>query len=168
MSGYNRPSHTAVIPKPTTIDDRQAITDTTLRIGAIMAEANKRLFKLQTEAAYAAFADNVKDINTLLNAALSPAALTEWPRLYQESAQKTVDVTRSWFESLSQTQAELSTLLGKPFASHSVEARNIRDQFTKSVTDARSAAEVQVKDLLAKAVGSPDEVQPTKKLDWPR
>ena len=137
--------------------------DTVLRIAAIMTEANKRLFRLQSEAAYAAFADNLKDIDALHNAAKSPAALIEWPRLYQESSQKMVDVTRSWLESLSQTQAELSNFLGEPFASHSVEAQNIRDQFTKSVTDARGAAEAQIGDLLAKAVGSGNEAQPAKK-----
>jgi phasin family protein len=155
--------HTSVSPKQTTVDSQRRIMDTAKRVAAIMTEANKRLFKLQTEAAYAAFADNLKDIDALHNAAKSPAALTEWLRLYQESAQKMVDVTRSWFEILSQTQAELSKLLGKPFASQNVEAQNIRDQFTKSVTDARSAAEAQVKDFLAKAVVSAREAQPAKK-----
>ena len=163
MSSHNRPTYTPGSPKRTTVDDRQAIMNTVLRIAAIMTEANKRLFKLQSEAAYAAFADNVKDIDALHNAAKSPAALAEWLRLYQESAQKMVDVTRSWFEILSQTQAELSKLLGKPFASQNVEAQNIRDQFTKAVTDARNGAEAQVKDFLAKSVGSASEAQPAKK-----
>ena len=74
-----------------------------------------------------------------------------------------VDVTRSWFEILSQTQAELSKLLGKPFASQNGEAQNIRDQFTKAVTDARNTAEAQVKDFLAKAVVSASEAQVAKK-----
>ena len=137
--------------------------DTALRIAAIMTEANERLFRLQSEAVNAAFADNSKHIKALLNTTDSPAALLQWPTLYQESAQKMVDVTRSWLESLSQTQAELSKFLGEPFASHSVEAQNIRDQFTKSVTDARGAAEAQIGDLLAKAVGSGNEAQPAKK-----
>ena len=136
--------------------------DTALRIAAIMTEANERLFKLP-EAAYAAFADNSKHIKALLNTTESPAALMQWPSLYQESAQKMVDVTRSWFEIASQTQAELGKLLGEPFASYNVEAQNIRDQFTKTITDARSAAEAQVKDFLAKAVASASDGQPTKK-----
>ena len=163
MSSYNRPSPTPVGPTQTTVDSQRPIMDTALRVAAIMTEANERLFKLQTEAVYAAFADNLKDIEALLNVAKSPAALTEWLRLYQESAQKMVDVTRSWFEILSQTQSELSKLLGKPFASHNVEAQNIRDQFAKAVTDARNTAEAQVKDFLARAVVSASEGQPTKK-----
>ncbi len=151
--------HTSVSPKQATVDGRQRIMHTAMRIAALMTDANKRLFKLQTEAAYAAFADNLKDINALLNAAKSPAVLTEWPRFFQESAQKMVDVTRSWFEILSQTQAELSKLLGKPFASHNVEAQNIRDQFAKAVTDARNIAEAQVKHFLAKTLVSASEAQ---------
>jgi hypothetical protein len=98
-----------------------------------------------------------------MNTARSPAALTEWPSLYQERAQKQVDVMRSWFEILSQTQTELSKLLGNPFASNNVEAQNYFDQFTKAITDARSTAEAQMKDFLAKAVGSAGEGQPATK-----
>ena len=117
--------HTSVSPKQTTVDSRQRIMDTAKRVAAIMTEANKRLFKLQTEAAYAAFADNLKDIDALHNAAKSPAALTEWLRLYQESAQKMVDLTRSWFDIASQTQAELGKLLGEPFAPFNVRGAEV-------------------------------------------
>jgi phasin family protein len=134
-----------------------------MRIAEIMTEANRRLFRLQSEAANAAFADSAKHINALLNTAKSPAALTEWPSLYQENAQKMVEVTRSWFEILSQTKTELSKLLGEPFASHTVEAQNYLDQFTKAITAGRSAAEAQVEDFLAKAVGSASEAQPSTK-----
>ena len=133
--------------------------DTVMRIAEIMTEANSCLFRLQSEAANAAFTDTSKYINALMNTAKSPAALTEWPRLYQERAQKQVDVMRSWFEILSQTQTELSKLLDNPFASNNVEAQNYLDQFTKAITDARSAAEAQMKDFLARAV----EAQPATK-----
>jgi phasin family protein len=156
-------SHTAVSPKPTTLNVRQPIMDTAMRIAEIMTEANNRLSRLQTEAATAAFADTSKHIKALLNTAKSPAALSEWPSLYQENAQKMVDMTRGWFEILSQTQAELSKLLGKPFASNNVEAQNYLDQFTKAITDAHSAAEAQMKDFLAKAFGSAGEAKPATK-----
>ena len=86
-------SHATVSPKRTTVDVRQPIMDTTMRIAAIMTGANSRLPRLQGEAANAAFTDTSKHINALLNTAKSPAALTEWPRLYQANAQKMVGVT---------------------------------------------------------------------------
>jgi hypothetical protein len=76
-----------------TVDVRQPIMDTTMRIAAIMTGANSRLSRLQGEAANAAFTDTSKHINALRNAAKSPAVLTEWPRLYQANAQKMVGVT---------------------------------------------------------------------------
>ena len=138
-------SHTTVSPRQTTVDGRrrQPIMDMPMRIAAIMTEANERLFRLQGEVANAALVESSKHIKALLNPKEPAAALTEWPSLYQENAQKMVDVTRSWFEILSQTQAELSKLLGNPFASNTVEAQNYFDQFTKAITDARSTAEAQ-------------------------
>jgi phasin family protein len=156
-------SYTTASPKQTTVDVRQPTMDTAMRIAEIMTEANSRLFRLQSEAANAAFTDTSKHINALMNTAKSPAALTEWPSLYQERAQKQMDVMRNWFEILSQTQTELSKLLGNPFASNNVEAQNYFDQFTKAITDARGAAEAQMKDFLAKAVGSAVESRPSTK-----
>lgn len=163
MSPHNRPSYTPVSPKQTTVDDRQATMDTALRIAAIMTEANERLFRLHGEAANAAFAGNSKHIKALLNTTEAPAALMQWPSLYQENAERMIDVTRSWFEIVSQTQAELAKLLGEPFASYNVEAQKYLDQFTKAITDGRGAAATQVKDFLAKALGSASEAQPAKK-----
>ena len=138
--------------------------DTARRIAAIMIEANERLFRLQSEAVHAALADNAKHINILLkNTTDSPAALLQWPTLYQESAQKMVDLTRSWFDIASQTQAELGKLLGEPFASFHVEAQKYLDQFANSITEGRNAATAQVNDFLAKTIGSGNEAQPAKK-----
>jgi phasin family protein len=156
-------THTPASSKQTTVDVRQPIMDTAVRIAEIMTEANTRLSRLQSEAATAAFADTSKHINALLNTAKSPAALSEWPSLYQENAQKMVDMTRGWFAILSQTQAELSKLLGKPFTSNNAEAQNYLDQFTKAITDAHSTAEAQMKDFLAKTFGSAGEAQPSTK-----
>ena len=74
-----------------------------------------------------------------------------------------MEVTRSWFEIASQTQAELSKLLGTPVASYNVEAQKYLDQFTNAITDGRDAAAAQVRDFLAKAVVSASEAQPPKK-----
>jgi phasin family protein len=136
--------------------------DTAMRIAEIMTEANSRLLRLQSGTADAALSDASKHINALLNTAKSPAALTEWPSLYQENAQKMVAMTRGWFEILSQTQAELSKLLGKPFAPNNVEAQNYLNQFTKAITDAHSAAEAQMKDFLAKTFGAGEADSVTK------
>ena len=43
--------HTSVSPKQTTVDSQRRIMDTAKRVAAIMTDANKRLLKLQTEAA---------------------------------------------------------------------------------------------------------------------
>ena len=86
-------TYTPASSEQTTVDVRQPIMDTAKRIAEIMTEANSRLFRLQSEAANAAFTDTSKHINALLNTAKSPAALTEWPRLYQANAQKMVGVT---------------------------------------------------------------------------
>jgi phasin family protein len=155
-------SHTTVSPKPTTLDVRQPIMDTAMRIAQIMTDANSRLSRLQSEAATAAFADTSKHINALLNTAKSPTAISEWPSLYQENAQKMVDMTRGWFEILSQTQAELSKLLGKPFTSNNVEAQNYLNQFTRAITDAHHAAEDHMKDFLAKTFGAGEANSVTK------
>jgi phasin family protein len=151
--------HTPVSPKHTAADGRQTIADAAMRIAAIMTESNERLFRLQSEAAKAAFESNSKQIKALLNDAGSPAALMQWPSLYQQNAQQMVDVTRSWFESVSQTQAELTKLRAEPVASKDVEAQNYLDQFTKSIADAHTAAAAQVKDFLALAFGHPSEAR---------
>jgi phasin family protein len=126
--------------------------DTAMRIAGIMTEANSRLFRLQSEAADAALADASKHINSLLNSAKSPAAaLAEWPTLYQENVQRMVAVTRTWFEILSQTQSELSKLVGGSLLPNGLGAQNYLDQFTKAISGARGIAETQMKDFVARA-----------------
>jgi phasin family protein len=146
-----------------TLDVQQPMMEKAMRVAQIITEANSRLFRLQREAANAAFTDTSKHINALLNTAKSPAALTELPSLYQESAQKQVEVMRSWFEILSQTQTQLSKLLGSPLASNNV-GQNYFEQFTKVITDVWSTAEAQMKNFVPKAVGSIGEAPPSTKV----
>jgi hypothetical protein len=54
-------------PVQPTADSRQANFETALRIATIMAEANEHLFRLQSEAANAAFTENAKQLKALLN-----------------------------------------------------------------------------------------------------
>jgi hypothetical protein len=136
----------------------EAISDTAARIAAIMTEANERLFQLQTDAAYAAFAENSKHIQSLLDSAArgrtlidtkeSAAALAQWPTLYQENAKRMVQVTRSWFDIVSQTQAEMARLLGEPFVRGSSDTQQYFEHFTKAITDWHETAAQQVKGVL--------------------
>jgi hypothetical protein len=151
----------------------QAISDTAARIAAVMTEANERLFQLQTDAAYAAFAENSKHIQTLLENSThvrslldskeSAATLMQWPSLYQENAKRMVQVTRSWFDIVSQTQAEMAKLLGEPFARGNPEAQQYFDHFTKAITEWHETAAGQVKGVLGMTGTSPGDDPAAKK-----
>ena len=161
MSNHNQTS-----PPKHTGDGRNAHWETALRIAAVMAEANERLFKIQSQAANAAFAENSKHLKALLttpNTKDSGTLLTEWTNLYQASMRRTLDVTRSCFEIVPQTQAEIANLVGEPFASANKETQNYLEQFTKAIGDGRDAATASVKDFLAKAIASANTTQPAKK-----
>src|SRR4051812_6984002 len=88
---------------------REARLDTALRIAAIMAQASARLFKLQSEAANAAFAENSEHLTTLLStlsATDSAALLAEWTRLYQANVGRLLDISRRCFDMVPETQNE--------------------------------------------------------------
>ena len=157
-------SHSKYSPALRTGDDWQANLETALRIATVMAEANERLFKVQSEAANAVFAENSKHLKALLNTLNtkdSGALLTEWSNLYQANMRKVLDVTRRCFEIVPQTQAEIVNLVGEPFASANKETQQYLDQFTKAINDGRDAAAASVRDFLAKAIASATE--PVKK-----
>ena len=159
-------SHSKYSPALRTGDDWQANLETALRIATVMAEANERLFKVQSEAANAVFAENSKHLKALLNTLNtkdSGALLTEWSNLYQANMRKVLDVTRRCFEIVPQTQAEIAKLVGEPFASANKETQQYLDQFTKAISDGRDAAAASVKDFLAKAIASASGAQPAKK-----
>ncbi|MBL8540899.1 MAG: phasin family protein [Betaproteobacteria bacterium] len=158
-------------PDKTKDTEPAAIGDAAARIAAIMTEANERLFQLQTDAAYAAFAENSKHIQSLLENSTrahslldtkdSAAALAQWPTLYQENAKRMVQVTRSWFDIVSQTQAEMAKVLGEPLARSSPDAQQYFDHFTKAITEWHETAARQVRGALglkgASAGESPDK-----------
>jgi hypothetical protein len=155
------------------MDESPLANDTAARIAAIMTEANERLFQLQTDAAYAAFAENSKHIQTLLQSSThvkslldtkeSAAALAQWPTLYQENAKRMVQVTRSWFDIVSQTQAEMAKLLGEPFVRNNPEAQQYFDHFTQAITDWHETAAGQVKDALGMTGFKVEAEEPGKK-----
>jgi phasin family protein len=149
-------------PKRETVEDRQAYVDTALRIATIMAEANERLFKLQSDAANAVFAENSKHLKSLL--AKDPAAaLSEWVGFYQANIGRVLEVTRTCFEIVPQTQAEIAKVVGEPFASYNKETQQYLDQFTKAVTDGRDTASAAVQDFLAKVLESVGKQQAAMK-----
>jgi len=151
---------------PKTGDGRHVNLETALRIATVIAEANERLFKIQTEAANVAFAENSKHLKALLNSMNtkdSGALLAEWTSLYQANMRRVLDATRSCFEIVPQTQAEIARLVGEPFASANKETQQYLDQFTKAINSGRDAAAASVKDFLAKAIASASATQPAKK-----
>lgn len=159
-------SHHQSSPAQKTSDGMQANFETALRIATVMAEANERLFKLQSEAATTAFAANSKHLRGLLNTLDtkdSGTLLQEWTSLYQANMRRALDVTRSCFEIVPQTQAEIAKLVGEPFATANKETQQYLDQFTKAIGESRDAAAATVKEFLAKAVASAGASRPAKK-----
>ncbi len=144
-------------------DSRQANIEAALRIATIMAEANERLFKLQSEAANAAFTENAKHLKALLNIKDSGALIVEWAGRYQANMRRILEVTRACFEIVPHTQAEMAKVVGEPFAPYNEETQEYLDEFATAVSEGRDAAAAAVKDVLAKAMASVAEHKPAKK-----
>ena len=127
--------------------------DAALRMAGIIAQANERLFHLQSSAATAAFAQNSKLFGAVLNVTDAGALLADWPRLYQANVAKVLEVTRSAFEIVSKTQAEVAQLMGETYAASNmglpVNLLNL-DQFTKAINEGRDAAMAGMQSILAK------------------
>jgi phasin protein len=138
-------------------ESRQADVETALRIATAMAEANERLFKVQSEAANAVFEENSKHFKALLktlNTKDSGTLLTEWTHLYQGNMRRILDVTRRCFEIVPQSDAEITKMVGEPFASTNKDTKKYLDQFTKAVNEGRDAAAASMKEFLAKSIAS--------------
>ena len=152
MASYNQGS-----PTQYNGDGQQMNWRTTLRIASVMAEANERLFRVQSEAANAAFTENTKHLKALLNTLNtkdSSVLLAEWTNLYQANMRRILEVTRSCFEIVPQTQAQIADLVGEPFASANTQTQQYVEQFTKAIGQGRDAATATAKNFLAKAVAS--------------
>ncbi len=74
-----------------------------------------------------------------------------------------VDATRTCFEIVPETQAELAKLIGKSFASYYNAAQHDLDKFNKAVTDGGDAAAIAVKEFFVKGVPNVSGPQVTKK-----
>jgi len=150
-------------PLQQAIDSRQANLEKALRIATVMAEANEHLFKLQSEAANAAFTENAKQLKALLNVRESPALIAEWAGRYQANVRRILELTRTCFEIVAKTQAEMAKLVGEPFEPYNKEMQQQLDEFMTAITDERDAAAVAVEDVLAKAMTSVSGNNPAKK-----
>jgi hypothetical protein len=131
-----------------------------MQIANIMTEANQRLFKIQSDAANAAFAENSAHLKTLLSTPDSGATLSEWTSLCQTNMRRAFDVADSCFEIVPQARAAIALLVGEPFASANKETQKYFDQFTKFMVDGREAAAASAKEFVTKAMATASESLP--------
>ena len=161
-------SHNQYSPIQKTGDGRQANVEMAMRIATVIAEANESLFKVQSEAINAAFAENSKHLKSLLNpqnAKDAGALLAECTNVYQANMRRVLEVTRSCFEIVPKTQAEIAKLVGEPFASVNKETQKYLDQVAEAISNGRDAATTSVKEFLAKATASVSATQAAKKAE---
>ena len=133
---------------------RQINLETALRIATIMAEANEHLFKLQSDVANAALAENAKQLKALLNAKDSTVLVADWAARYQANVRRILEFTRICFEIVPHTQTEMAKLLGEPFAPYNRETQQYVDQFATAIAEGRDSAATAVNEVLAKAMAS--------------
>ena len=126
-------------------------------------DANERLFKLQSDAANAAFAENAKHLKSLLTTKDSGSLLTEWADLYQSNMRRVLDVSRIGFEIVPETQAKMAAVMGEPFNTYTKETQKYLDQYVKAIADERDTAAGKVKQFLAQTMASVSGQQEPKK-----
>ena len=156
-------THTQHLPNATTVAGLDANVEKTLRMAIVMAEANERLFKLQSDAANAAFAENAKHLKSLLTTKDSGSLLTEWADLYQSNMRRVLDVSRIGFEIVPETQAKMAAVMGEPFNTYTKETQKYLDKYVSAIADGRDTAAGKVKQFLAQTMSSVSGQQETKK-----
>jgi phasin family protein len=156
-------THTQQVPNANTVAGLDANVEKTLRMAVVMAEATQRLFKLQSDAANAAFAENARHLNSLLTTKDSSSLLTEWASLYQANMRRILDVSRIGFEIVPETQAKMAAVMGEPFNTYTKETQKYLDQYVKTIADGRDTAADAVKQFLAQTMASVSGQQDPKK-----
>jgi len=156
-------THTQHLPNANTVGGHDANVEKTLRMAIVMAEANERLFKLQSDAANAAFAENAKHLKSLLTTKDSSSLLAEWADLYQSNMRRILDVSRIGFEIVPETQAKMAAVMGEPFKTYTRETQKYLDQYVKVIADGRDTAADKVKQFLAQTMASVSGQQAAKK-----
>ena len=135
-------THTQHLPNAIPVSGLDAKVEKTLRMAIVIAEANERLFKLQSDAANAAFAENAKHLKSLLATKDSGSLLTEWADLYQSNMRRVLDVSRIGFEIVPETQAKMAAVMGEPFNTYTKETQKYLDQYVKAIADGRDTAAI--------------------------
>jgi phasin family protein len=156
-------THTQHFPNPNTIVGRDVNVDKALRMAIVMAEANERLFKLQSDAANTAFAENAKYLKSMLTTKDSNSLLAECAALYQANVSRVLDVSRIGFEIVPETQAKMADLMGEPFNKYTKETQQCLEQYVKAIADGRDTAATAVKQFLAKTIASAGGQRDSKK-----
>jgi phasin family protein len=156
-------THTQQLPNANTVVGRDVNVEKTVRMAIVMADANERLFKLQSDAANAAFAENAKHLKSLLATKDSATLLTEWADLYQANMRRILDVSRVGFEIVPETQAKMAAVMGEPFNTYTKETQKSLDQYVKAIAEGRDTAASKVKQFLAQTMASVSGPQQPKK-----
>ena len=156
-------THTQHLPNANAFAGRDPNVEKALRMAVVMAEANERLFKLQSDAANAAFAENAEHLKSLLATKDSGSLLTEWASLYQANMRRVLDVSRIGFEIVPETQAKMAAVMGEPFNTYTKETQKYLDQYVKAIADERDTAVGNVKHFLAQTMASVSGQQEPKK-----
>ena len=156
-------THTQRGSNANTVADRDVNVQKTIRMAIVMAEANERLFKLQSDAANAAFSENARHLKALLTTEDSGTLLTEWASLYQANMRRILDISRTGFEIVPETQAKMADLMGEPFSTYARETQKYMEQYVKAVAHGCDAAAAAVKQFLAQTVASVIGEQDRKK-----
>ncbi len=156
-------THTQHVTNSNTVAGRDVNVDKALRMAVVMAEANARLFKLQSDAANAAFSENSKHLKSLLTSKDSSSLLADWAGLYQANMRRILDVSRIGFEIVPETQAKMADLMGEPFSTYTKETQQYLEQYVKAIADGRDTAAAAVKQFLAKTIASVSGQQDRKK-----
>ena len=156
-------THTQQVPNAYAVAGRDASFDRVLRMAVVIAEANERLFKLQSDAANAAFSENAKHLKSLLATKDSGSLLTEWAGLYQANMRRVLDVSRIGFEIVPETQAKIAAVMGEPFNTYTKETQKYLDQYVKAIADGRDTAAAKVKQFLAQTMANVSGQQDPKK-----
>ena len=151
------------LPNANAVAGRDANVEKTLRMAIVLAEANERLFKLQSDAANAAFAENARHLKSLLTTKDSGSLLTEWAGLYQANMRRVLDVSRVGFEIVPETRAKMAAVMGEPFNTYTKETQKYLDQYVKAIADGRDTAAAKVKQFLAQTMASVSGPQVPKK-----
>ena len=156
-------THTQRVSNANTVADRDINVDKALRMAVVMAEANERLFKLQSEAANAAFSENAKHLKSLLSTKDSGSLLAEWAGVYQSNMRRVLEVSRAGFQIVPETQAKMADVMGEPFSAYAKETQKYLEQYVKAIADGRDSAAAAVKQFLTQTFASVSGEQDKKK-----